>query len=93
MLESGALEGAPAEVGGNFGAGGKLVRLGGPPLVGAFGGAPFPGLFGGPFPGALGGPPTVGDTVAAVAEGISCAGAGLPLSKLNKVLAAAVLAV
>ncbi len=83
----------PGELGGNFGAGGKLVRLGGPLLAGAFGGAPVAGLFGGPFPGALGGPPTVGDTVAVVAEGISCAGAGLPLNKLNKVLAAAVLAI
>ena len=64
-FESGAFGGPEPGLGGNFGAGGKLDRLGGPPFDGAFGGPPVPGLFGGPFPGALGGPPTVGDVIVA----------------------------
>jgi hypothetical protein len=79
-------------VGGNFGAGGKLERLGGPPATGAIGGAPLAGLIGGPALEYVGGLPTVGEALAVAVGGASGAAPGLPLSKLNKVLAAAVLA-
>jgi hypothetical protein len=75
-----------------LGAGGKLERLGGLPVTGAFGGAPLAGLFGGPTLGDFGGLPTVGE-VAAVAVGGACwVAPDVPLSKLNNVLAAAVFA-
>ena len=60
-------------MGGNFGAGGKLERLGGPPVFGALGGAPPGGFFGGPTRGDLEGLPTVGETLA-VAIGGPCGG-------------------
>ena len=86
----GACGGPLPAVGGNFGAGGRFDLFGGPPVEGALGGIPLAGLVGGPLLGDLGGVPTV-DEVVAVA-GVGCAAPGLPLNKLNNVLAAAVFA-
>jgi hypothetical protein len=95
----GAAGGGPPEVGGNFGAGGRLAR--GVPAVGAFGGPLDDGALGGPaLPVFLGGPPELGIAGATGAAGTvviggaaEIGGAGPPpLSKLNKVLAAAVFA-
>ena len=83
----GACGGPVPATGGNLGAGGKLVRLGGPPVEGAFGGTPLAGLFGGPTVGEEGGASIAGEALA-----IAGAAPGVPLNKLNNVLAAAVFA-
>lgn len=91
--EPGAL-GIPPPVGGNIGAGGKPGRLGGPPL-GALGG-PELGAFGGPPPPEGGaGAEGIADAEVAAGRGIepeAATGAPVLLNRLNKVLAAAVLA-
>ncbi|TFF86481.1 MAG: hypothetical protein EU517_00345 [Promethearchaeota archaeon] len=76
--------------GGNFGAGGSPPFLGGP-LAGAFGGTPVGGAFGGPVVGGLG-KLDVEDAFGSAAALEGAAGAPVPappLSKVNRVLAAA----
>lgn len=83
----GAVGGAvPPGAGGSFGAGGKPVRFGGPPAEDEAGTVPLGGAFGAPAVGGLGSP------ILALAGVVDETGAFPPLNKLNKVLAAALLA-